>query len=277
MCETPHVEIEYLLEVMGKAGKRLDEIHACEGAAGNLSIGIRGEISLRREFPLEETVPLPIHVPELSGVTFLVSGSGQRLRDVLENPWGTVGCLQVNEGGITGTLYTSPKRMFQRLTSEFNSHLAVHAVLMVKKNLHYHAIVHAQPPYLTYLSHLLEYQNENTLNQRLFRWQPETIIQFPEGFAVLPFRIPGSEDLMQANVEALQKHKLAIWCKHGVMACSSESILQAVDYIEYAEAAARYEYLNLTSGSPSAGLTVDEILRIAEAFHIQQTVFTKPA
>lgn len=276
MSQRPYFEIESLLEMMGKAGKRLAEMNASEGAAGNLSIGIRGQIVPEELFSIQEQIKLPICVPELSGITFLVSGSGQRLRDILDHPLATIGCLQIDNEGKTGTLYTSPQRKFQKLTSEFNSHLAVHAVLMTEKALHFHSIVHAQPPYLTYLSHLTPYQEERTLNQRLFRWQPETIIQFPEGFAVLPFAVPGSDELMRANVTALRRHKLAIWSKHGVMACSEECILKAVDYIEYAEAAARYEYLNLATGAPSAGLSVDEILRICQAFHIQQTVFSKP-
>lgn len=276
MSQTPYFEIESLLEMMGKAGKRLAEMNASEGAAGNISIGIRGQIVPERIFAIQEQIDLPICVPELSGITFLVSGSGQRLRDILDHPQETAGCVQVNDGGRTGTLYTSPKRAFQKLTSEFNSHLAVHAIVMTEKSLNYHAIVHAQPLYLTYLSHLPEYQDESTLNHRLFRWQPETIIQFPEGFAVLPFVVPGSDELMRANATALKRHKLAIWSKHGVMACSEECVLKAVDYIEYAEAAARYEYLNLATGAPSAGLSVDEILRICQAFHIQQTVFSKP-
>jgi len=265
--------IQPLLEMMGEAGKRLSEMNACEGAAGNLSICFRGEVSPQKVFSMVEEISLPIPVPELSGANLLVSGSGQRLKDIMDHPLETVGFLIVGEGGLTGKLFTSPQRMFQRLTSEFNSHLAVHATLMNGKNLHFHAIVHAQPPYLTYLSHLPQYQEESTLNQHLFRWQPETIIQFPEGFGVLPFLVPGSENLMRANVEALQHHKIALWCKHGVMACSDESILRAVDYIEYAEAAAKYEYMNLALGSPTAGLTVDELLQICQAFHVHQTIF----
>ncbi len=275
--KTPTFDIHSLLQMMGKAGKRLSDINACEGAAGNLSICFREEVSPQQVFPLMENISLPISVPELSGFICLVSGSGQRLKDILDAPFETVGCLKVNEGGQTGTLFTAPQRMFHRLTSEFNSHLAVHAVMMSRKNLDFHAIVHAQPPYLTYLSHLPEYQEEFTLNQRLFRWQPETIIQFPEGFAVLPFQVPGSEQLMRASVEALQRHKIAIWCKHGVMACSDESILRAVDYIEYAEAAAKYEYLNLALGSPKAGLSVEEILQICESFQVRQNIFPQPS
>jgi len=38
MLEAPYPEINDLLEMMGVAGKRLSEIGACEGAAGNISV-----------------------------------------------------------------------------------------------------------------------------------------------------------------------------------------------------------------------------------------------
>jgi hypothetical protein len=38
------------------------------------------------------------------------------------------------------------------------------------------------------------------LNRRLLRWQPETLVQLPEGPAALPFLLPGSAALMEATL-----------------------------------------------------------------------------
>ena len=48
---------------------------------------------------------------------------------------------------------------------------------------------------------------------------------------------------------------------------------RAVDRIEYAETAARYEYLNLTNRGAGRGLTDKEIREICRAFGITRTVF----
>jgi hypothetical protein len=45
------------------------------------------------------------------------------------------------------------------------------------------ALIHAQPPYLVYLSHIPAYREERVLNRLLLRWQPETLAQLPEGLA----------------------------------------------------------------------------------------------
>lgn len=68
------------------------------------------------------------------------------------------------------------ERRFERVTSEFNSHLAVHYDQVMASETNFYAVIHAQPPYLTSLSHAPRYQDEATLNHRLLRWQPETIV-----------------------------------------------------------------------------------------------------
>ncbi len=163
-------------------------------------------------------------------------------------------------------MYTSFHRRFERVTSEFNSHLAVHYDQMLATGTNFHAIIHAQPVHLTYLSHIPRYGEEKYLNTHLLRWQPETIINLPEGIGFIPFHVPSSPELMAANVESLRRHRIVIWAKHGVMARSDVSVKRVADRIEYAETAARYEYLNLAAGEAASGLSVEEIRSICKYF-----------
>ncbi|HRE26212.1 MAG TPA: class II aldolase/adducin family protein, partial [Anaerolineales bacterium] len=190
--------------------------------------------------------------------------------------------LVVDQGGLTGQLHVSPHRRFQRLTSEFNSHLAVHADQIGSSGTNFHAVIHAQPPYMTYLSHIARYQDETCPSRgrprrpvagALLRWQPENIVQLPEGIGFTPFKLPGSAELMDATVAELREHRIVIWAKHGVMARSDVSVKRAADRIEYAETAAKYEHLNLTVGEVGEGLSVDEIRAICAAFNLKQSIF----
>ncbi len=273
MLQPPFPELDDMLEMMGEAGHRLTEIVASEAAAGNISICVRWPLELRARFPLVETIALPQPVPDLAGATFLVSGSGRRLREIIDDPAASIGGVVVNPDGQTAELHLAYGRRFQRVTSEFNSHLAVHADQIRASGTNFHAVIHAQPPHLTYLSHVPAYQDTAYLNHHLLRWQPETIIQLPEGIGFIPFKLPGSPALMAANVEALRRHRIVVWAKHGVMARSDISVKRAADRIEYAETGAHYEYLNLTAGEPAPGLSVDEIRAICAAFDVKQTVF----
>ena len=273
MVQAPYPELDDLIKMMGEAGKRLSEIDACEASAGNISIFLHWPIDLLTRFPLLDEIKFPQPVPELAGGTFLVSGSGRRLREIIDEPVANIGCIRVNKGGQTGKLFTSPKSRFERVTSEFNSHLAVHYDQVISSGMNFHALIHAQPTKLTYLSHISRYQDEQYLNTHLLRWQPETIINLPEGIGFVPFRIPGSPELMEGTKESLRKHRIVIWAKHGVMARSAVSVKRALDHVEFAETAAKYEYLNLCAGEKGEGLTVDEILDICKTFNLQQNFY----
>ena len=109
--EAPFPELDELLLVIGEAGRRLSEIEAIEGAAGNISVYLGWSVEPRRKFPISETIELPEAVPELAGKSFMVSGSGRRLREIIQDPAANLGFVTVNEGGQAGTLYTSPRRL----------------------------------------------------------------------------------------------------------------------------------------------------------------------
>ncbi|MDR3107682.1 MAG: class II aldolase/adducin family protein, partial [Bifidobacteriaceae bacterium] len=233
------VSITDALAEMGRAGTRLDQIHACEAGAGNISLALRSAPGLESLFPARESYPLPVAVPELAGWTVLVTASGQRLRDVAGGATATVAAVEIGSDGLTGTLRSGLDRDWSTPTSEFNSHLAVHAdQVSGRPSLERHSVVHAQPPYLVSLSHVEAYRETAVFNRRILRWEPETIVQLPDGLAVLEFMVPGSKRLQEASVIALRDHRLAVWSKHGLLGRSDAGPENVVDLIEYAETGA---------------------------------------
>jgi rhamnulose-1-phosphate aldolase len=271
--DQPYPSLDEFLQLMGEAGERLSQINASEGAAGNLSIFMGWQIDPRRTFPLVEEIRLPAPAPHLAGGALLMSGSGRRLREIITDPAANLGFLSIDASGETGRLYTAPTRLFARLSSEFNSHIAIHDDQVAQTGTNFHAVAHAQPRYLTYLSHVPRYREQIEFNRRLLRWQPELIVNLPEGIGLVPFEVPGSAALMDATVSALRQHRIVVWCKHGVVARSEISIKRATDRVEYAEAAAHYEYLDLANGQLADGLSPAEIRAICAAWDIQQSIF----
>lgn len=269
----PLPSLEEILESIGRGGQRLAAIDASEGGAGNISVCLGWPIEVRRQLPIAETIELPVAAPNLVGHTLIVTGSGRRLGDLDRLPLASLGAVVIHGDGRHGTLHTAHERLFSALTSEWNSHLAVHDDTVARSGTNFHAVVHAQPPRLTYLSHIPAYRDQDLFNRRILRWQPETIVQLPEGIGILPFMLPGSAELMDATVESLQRHRIVVWSKHGVMARSDLSVTRAVDRIEYAEAGARYEYLDLVAGGRGEGLTVEESTEIVRAFDIETDLF----
>ncbi len=266
-----------ILAQMGAAGRRLDHMGAVEAGAGNISVSINAsaeQLGLADRFPqLTPGTELPLPAPALAGRTVLVTGSGSRLRDVAASPEANVSAFVVDEGGVTGTWYTHPDRAYVRPTSEFNSHLAVHNDQVAQRGVDFQAVIHAQPPYLVQLSHIKDIRNTADFNRRILRWEPETIVQLPQGIEVLDFMVPGSATLMENNVRALRDHVIVLWAKHGIMVRSDVAPLAAVDKVEYAETGAMYEVRNIMAGGLGEGVTDAELRAVVEAFNVDTDLY----
>ncbi len=260
--------LDMLVRELGDAGRRMVELNAAEGSAGNLSIWAR-DLELPTWMPARGVIDLPAVAPALAGGWVLVTGSARRLRDIERAPEKTLCLLQILPGGTQAQLFAADEL---RPTSEFNTHLAVHQDQVARHGWVTHAVVHAQPLRLTFLSHVPRYADQATFSRCLLRWQPETIVEFPEGIGLLPFQLPGSVDQMRVTAEAMRTYRAVVWQRHGIVTRAS-MIAKAADLVEYAEAAARYEYLNLAAGEPSQGLSDAEIRRIAAQYGVEQRIF----
>lgn len=234
---------------------------------GNISICVDELPRVGEVFPISEGIDLPLPAPHLAGRT-LVTGSGRRLRQVSDDPLAAIGAVIVQPGGTHGELLTSPRRAFERLTSEFPSHLGVHDDQVGRRGISFHAVVHAQPPHLTHLSHIPGRRSDAAMNRAILRWEPESIVALSQGIGVLEFMVLGSAQLMDANVARLREVEIVFWSKHGTMSRSDVSVTPTVDRVQYAETGAKYEYMNMLAGGRAEGLTPAEIRSVAAAFGI---------
>ena len=164
---------------------------------------------------------------------------------------------------VKATLHAAPDT---RPSSELNSHLAIHEDHRRRRGVDHHVVVHAQPLRLVFLSHLPDITTSAELTERLMRWEPETAVVAPDGIELAAFQVPGSPGQMEATVHALGRSNAVVWAKHGIVTRSDVSATQAADLVEYLEAAAAYEVMNLSMGQPARGLDNDERHAVAQAF-----------
>ncbi len=259
-----------ILREIGDTGEQMTVLGADEGSAGNISVFACAIEGIDEHFWDHGTVDLPVACPALQGGWLVVTGTGRRMRDLCQDPETTLVILEILEGGSRATLYAASN---VRPTSELNSHLAIHNDQVGRRQLSYSAIVHAQPRFLTYISHLPEYADTLSLNRHLLRWEPETIATFPEGIGMIPFHVPGSPEQMADTMAGLQVHRAVVWQRHGIVTRSDDSVRHAGDLVEYAETAAHFEYLNLQLGRPTGGLTDEELRAICRRQGIEQKFF----
>ncbi len=253
---------------MAAAGEQVTRLGAAEASAGNISVYAAALEGLDPAFQPVKTLSLPVACPHLAGGWVVITGSGKRLRDIAAAPNDSLCLLQILPGGEQARLYQAAE-VFP--TSELDSHLAVHEDQAARGAQAYHALVHAQPVSLTYLSHIEDYSPGLIFSRRLVRWQPETILVFPDGIGLVPFQPPGTPAQAAATRPEMLQHRLVVWQKHGALA-RAESAVKAADLLEYAEAAAAYEVLNLRLGEPATGLSDAELRQICAACGITQEI-----
>ena len=267
MTETPANLIDLFSE-MGETGERMTAIGGLEASAGNLSVFVPLLDPPGAPFLNQGEIMLPAAAPELAGGWIIVSGAGCRLRDMARRPAATLCLLNILPGGEQAIMFAAGD---VHPTSEFNSHLAIHSEHAGQAQLH--TVLHTQPPFVTYLSHLPGYQDTYIFNRRLMRWEPETILVFPEGIGMLPFQVPGSPEMMAVTLAGLRRHRAVVWGRHGLVTRCAGSIRKAGDMVEYIETAAHYEYLNLSNPQPVEGLSDEDLRRVAERYNIRQEYF----
>jgi rhamnulose-1-phosphate aldolase len=261
--------IDHWLDEMAHAATRLAELGALEGTAGNLSLFLPAE-TVGLDAWLGETLPrsdsaVPPASHDLPAGTLLITGTGRRLRDLSHAADAVLCAVNIQADGAAW-LHRSPAYAVSP-TSEVDSHLAVHALHLAHGS-DIHAVVHAQPRHLTWLSHIPAYRDAARLNRQLLRWQPEMVVTFPEGIGVLPFETPGTVEQGRVTADALREHRMVVWAQHGVIARSTVGPQAAADLIDYAEAAATYEVLDLNAGRPADGLSMDQLRTIAQRFGV---------
>ncbi|MFO7944937.1 MAG: class II aldolase/adducin family protein [Anaerolineales bacterium] len=267
-----HPLVPFLFE-MAEVGKVVHGMHASEGASGNISIMIDQEVDPSPLFT--EQIPIRLTKPftKLVGKFVFATGSNCRLRRISRNPLHSLALIEITSDGAEAIMHLHKDHSFSKPTSELKSHLMLHQRAVEKGNLKFNAVLHAHPRFVKLLSHIPEYQDEDYLNQELMRWHPEMIVFMPEGIAFVPYQLTGSDRLMQVTKDVIGEHKTIVWERHGLITTSQESLLAALDLLEYVESAAFSEYLNILAGKIAQKLTDPEVEEITSVFGVRTDLF----
>lgn len=181
-------------------------------------------------------------VPSLADGWLVITAGGRRLRDVSRRPAPTVVALHVDGSEKPATLRGAPGT---HPSSELNSHLAIHDDHRCRRGVDHHIVVHAQPLRLVFLSHLADISTRSSIPLGA-----TTAVSGSHG----GISNTGTPRQMDATAGALARTHAVVWAKHGIVTRSDVSATQAADLIEYLEAAAAYEVMNLSMGEPAVGL-----------------------
>ncbi len=161
-------------------------------------------------------VALGVTVPDMAGEHLLVTGSGKFLRNVKDDPVANSGIVEISPSGDAWRIVWGLKDG-ARPTSEIGAHVATHGVRKQVTGGAARVLYHAHPNALIALTALLP-ADARTLSRLLWSCVTESVIAFPGGVGMLPWKVPGSSDLASATAEVMREFDACVWQLHGVFA-----------------------------------------------------------
>jgi len=257
--------LEKIIKDTAEVARILWELGWAESSAGNISVNVTEYIPEdTKELNKAPSREIDKSYPELSGFSFFITGAGARMRDLAKVTSENSCILRIAEkSNRYHILWGKSSGLSFEPTSELHAHLSIHSFLHEKKAPQ-KVIIHAHPEELIALTHVKEYRQEHKLNRLLWSMNPETKIIIKKGVGLVPYRVPGSDELAQATIKALENHDVVLWEKHGCLAIGVD-VVETFDNVDILNKAARIFFRCKNAGLRPEGLSdvqLDELERL---------------
>lgn len=237
-----------------------------EHNGGNFSYRIRPEELLLIESGLRvrgEWLALPWPIAELAGESFLITGKGKCMRNMGLAPQDGMGIIRLDEYGAHWQLIWGLEADGLP-TSELPSHLLNQAVKKVRGQ--QRVIYHSHPENTIALSFVLPLDSA-VFTRELWSMMPECVMMFPEGIGLLPWMMPGSQEIAQATAQLMQEHNVVLWAQHGVF-CAGTDFDATLGLMETVEKAASILVKVLAMGGKEQGPGKSSIRKLAAGLNL---------
>lgn len=209
------------------------------------------------------TIDLTFPVVPLAGKYFIVTGSGKYFKNVISDPESNLGVIRVSLTGDSidiiwglnhGAVPTS------ELASHFMSHIErlqvdpTHRIIM-----HTHS---TNTLAMTFIHDLDELKFTRTL------WEmcTECIVVFPDGVSVIPWMLPGSNEIGRETAKKMKEHRVVIWPQHGIFGTGS-TMDETFGLIETVEKAAQI-YMLVAHHEIKQRITDQQLIELAKTFGV---------
>lgn len=200
----------------------------------------------------------------LKGKYFIVTGSGKYFKNVAKDPANNLGILKVAEDGQSVDLlwgYTDGGVP----TSELPAHLMSH-IARLEVDPENRVVMHCHATHLLAMTFSHELTSK-AITRTLWEMCTECMVVFPEGIQVLPWLIPGSNEIGEATAEKMQEARLVLWSFHGVYG-AGRTMDETFGLIETAEKAAQvYTYVQAQGGARQT-ISDENFIALAKQFGI---------
>ncbi|MDE6400935.1 MAG: class II aldolase/adducin family protein, partial [Muribaculaceae bacterium] len=131
----------------------------------------------------------------------------------------------------------------------------------------YKASLHTHPIELVAMTHCKKYLEKDVATRLLWSMIPETKAFCPRGLGIIPYQLPGSNELAEATIKELGDYDVTIWEKHGVFAVDTD-IMNAFDQIDVLNKSAQIYICAKNLGFEPDGMSYEQMKEMTVAFNL---------
>lgn len=209
-------------------------------------------------------IPIDFDGEKLAGKLFIVTGSGEYFKNVINTPEKSLGIIRISKEGNSVELLWGYSAGGVP-TSELPSHLMSH-ISRLEEDEENRVVMH------THASHLLAMTFTHPLDEKSFTrtlWQmcTECLVVFPEGVGIIPWIVPGTNEIGIATSDKMKETRMVVWPHHGIYA-SGQTLDEAFGLIETAEKAAEIFTYVRAQGEILQTITDEQLSDLGESFGV---------
>ncbi|WP_017349470.1 rhamnulose-1-phosphate aldolase [Pantoea sp. A4] len=211
-------------------------------------------------------VELSQPAPALANCWFLVTGSGKFFRNVQCDPADSLVLLQVDDRGLSYKIHWGLSNGGLP-TSELASHFQSHSVRKVNSQGQDRVIMHCHATHFMALSYVVELDSAR-FTRLLWEGSTECLVVFPDGVGILPWMVPGTDEIGRATAEKMAQHSLVMWPFHGIFA-AGPTLDETFGLIDTAEKSSQVIVNVLAMGGIRQSITTEQLIALGKRFGVQ--------
>lgn len=236
-----------------------------ERNGGNITVNVTEYVDddIRRMPAISPVYQIGAVLPHLKGCYFFCKGTNKRMRDLARWPMQNGSFIRILDDCASYEIIADNP---VKPTSELPSHLAVHNYLL-EKGSPYRASLHTHPIELVAMTHCKKYLEKDVATNMLWSMIPETKAFCPRGLGIIPYRLPGSNELAESTIRELGDYDVTIWEKHGVFAVDTD-IMSAFDQVDVLNKSAQIFIAARNMGFEPEGMSQEQMRELSIVFNL---------
>lgn len=207
-------------------------------------------------------IPMIFDASKLAGRYFIVTGSGKYFKNVINAPAENLGIVRVAANGKSLDLLWGLENDAVP-TSELPSHFMSH-IARLEVDPENRIIMHNHASHLLAMTFTHE-MDEKAFTRTLWQMCTECLVVFPEGVSLLPWMVPGTNEIGEATAAKMKETRLVMWPQHGVYGAGKD-MDEVFGLIETAEKAAQVYTYVCAQGGVKQTISDADLWRLADAF-----------